>query len=146
MNTSVLDASIAVKWFLPPAGEPLVPESLRILEDYTKGRVNLMVPDLFWSETGNVLWKAVRLGRMSQGSAEEAIRSISELDLLTWPSSALLQHVFSIAVEFQRTVYDCVYVALAVASDKLLVTADERLANALAAHFPVRWLGSILEL
>jgi predicted nucleic acid-binding protein len=40
-------------------------------------------------------------------------------------------------------VYDCTYVALAIASERLLVTADERLANALAAHLPVRWLGSV---
>jgi hypothetical protein len=25
-----------------------------------------------------------------------------------------------------------------------LVTADERLANALAAHLPVKWLGSVI--
>jgi predicted nucleic acid-binding protein len=139
----VLDASVAVKWFLPPAGETLVPESLRILEDYTKGRVNLIVPDLFWSETGNVLWKAVRLGRMSRKSAEDAIQAVSGLKLQTWPSSRLLPHAFSIAVAFERAVYDCIYVAMAAASDKLLVTADERLSNALAAYFPIRWLGSI---
>jgi hypothetical protein len=31
---------------------------------------------------------------------------------------------------------------LAVQSKADLVTADERLANALAAHFPVKWLGA----
>jgi predicted nucleic acid-binding protein len=39
--------------------------------------------------------------------------------------------------------YDGLYVSLAVASKATLVTADERMANALAAHFPVRWLGAI---
>ena len=41
-----------------------------------------------------------------------------------------------------RAVYDCLYVALAVQSKSDLVTADERLANALAARFPVKWLGA----
>ena len=34
------------------------------------------------------------------------------------------------------------YVALAITSGRPLLTADEKLANALAAHFPIRWLGS----
>ena len=37
---------------------------------------------------------------------------------------------------------DGVYVALAVASKAHMVTADERLANALAAYLPVNWLGA----
>jgi predicted nucleic acid-binding protein len=38
-------------------------------------------------------------------------------------------------------VYDSLYVALAVQAKTELITADERLANSLAAHLPVKWLG-----
>lgn len=31
----------------------------------------------------------------------------------------------------------------AIASNGMFVTANERLANAVAAHFPVRWLGAL---
>jgi len=55
----------------------------------------------------------------------------------------LLDRAFDIATAFERTVYDCLYVALAVQSHAQLVTADERLANSLAACFPVKWLGAI---
>ena len=34
-------------------------------------------------------------------------------------------------------------VALAVESRAQLITADEKLANALAAHLPVKWLGAL---
>jgi predicted nucleic acid-binding protein len=44
---------------------------------------------------------------------------------------------------YERTVYDCLYVVLAVHSKAQLITADERLANSLAAHFPVKWLGAL---
>ena len=43
----------------------------------------------------------------------------------------------------QRTVYDCLYIALAVASTGQFVTADELLANAVAARLPVKWLRAV---
>jgi predicted nucleic acid-binding protein len=48
-----------------------------------------------------------------------------------------LWHVLNplIAFAYDRSVYDCLYVALAVQSKTDLITADERLANALAARF-----------
>jgi predicted nucleic acid-binding protein len=59
------------------------------------------------------------------------------------PSLKLLDSAFQIATAFERTVYDSLYVALAVHSNAQLITADERLANSLAAQFPVKWLGAI---
>jgi predicted nucleic acid-binding protein len=139
----VLDASVAVKWFLPPAAETLVAEARQLLKDYRDRTLHIVVPDLFWLEAGNVLWKAARRGLFSLSSAEEALRTLDEWDFPTLPSRPLLDEAFAIAAAFDRTVYDSVYVALAVASRFPLITADERLANALAAHAPVRWLGSL---
>jgi predicted nucleic acid-binding protein len=139
----VVDASVAAKWYLPPRGETLIEESLHLLDEFAAGRACLSVPDLFWPEMGNILWKAVRKERISRQSADDALQSMSELRIPTLPSQPLLRDAFTIAARFQCTVYDCTYVALAVASERPLVTADERLANALAAHFPVRWLGSV---
>lgn len=41
----------------------------------------------------------------------------------------------------ERSVYDSLDVALAVRMKSQLITADEGLANALAAYLPVKWLG-----
>ena len=139
----VVDASVVAKWCLRLSGETLVEESLHLRDEFVAGRLHLAVPDLFWPELGNIFWKAVRGERISGELAEEALQTTSELRIPTFPSHLLLKHAFTIATRFRRTVYDCIYVALAIASDRPLVTADERLANALAAHFPVRWLGSV---
>ena len=143
MTTCVLDASVAAKWFLPPAHETLTQEALRLLEGYAKGHTRFLVPDLFWPEFGNILWKAVRIGRISRLSAEAAVVALEERKIPTTPTLSLLQNAFAIAATFDRTVYDCVYVALSLASNAPLVTADERLVNGLGARFPVRWLGSM---
>lgn len=142
MTRWVLDASVAAKWFLPAAREPLADEALHLLELHAAGQAQFRVPDLFWAEFGNLLWKAVRLRRMSRDSAEEALSAMVGKSFSTTPVSALLGDAFAIAATFDCTVYDCIYVALAVAAGIPLLTADERLAGTLASRFPVRWLGS----
>jgi predicted nucleic acid-binding protein len=143
VSVFVLDASVAAKWFLPAEGETLTDEALELLYRYTTGQIRLIVPDLFWAEFANILWKAVRQGRWTKDTADTAIAAMKDRNLPTVPSLALLEAAFAIANTFQRTVYDSLYVALAVISKAQLLTADERLAHALAATLPVKWLGSL---
>lgn len=142
MNTLVVDASIAAKWVLPPRGETLVPEALRLLDRYVQGQAKFLVPDLFWAEFGNVLWRAVRERRLTSAIAIQAVNVMRNRGFPSVPSERLLPEAVQVAISTGRTVYDCLYVALAVASKAEFVTADEKLANALAARLPVKWLGA----
>jgi predicted nucleic acid-binding protein len=137
-----VDASVAAKWCLPARDEPLVEEALVLLRGYIKGEIRLLVPDLFWAELANLLWKAVRLGRCASTAAQTALTGLQERKLPTVSSLGLVDLAFGIATAFDRTVYDSLYVALALDSKAQLITADERLANALAAHLPVKYLGA----
>ena len=143
MSTVVLDACVAVKWWLPGPQETLRHEALDLLERYANGEIRFIVPDVFWLEMGNIFWKALRQGRCSRSLADSAIAETRDRRFPTISSAGLLPDAFAIATDFDRTVYDSVYVALAVAFNGELVTADERLANALATYFPVKWLGAI---
>lgn len=143
MNAYVLDASVAAKWFLPGTHETLTEQALRLFEDYAANRIRFVVPDLFWPEIGNIFWKASRVGRISAESATQAVEALMAREIPTSPSLPLLPEAFMIASAFRRSVYDSIYVSLAIASNRMFVTADERLANAVAAHFPVRWLGAL---
>jgi predicted nucleic acid-binding protein len=141
--TLVLDASVAIKWAMPAAQEPFTDESLRLLRRYVDGEVAFVVPDVFWAELGNVLWKGTRQGRWRQDEAEAVAADMKARDFKTVSSLVLLDEALRIAFAHDRAVYDCLYVALAVQSKTELITADERLANALAARFPVKWLGAV---
>jgi predicted nucleic acid-binding protein len=143
VTSFVLDASVAAKWFLPPSREPYALEAERVLEHYVAGKCSLTVPDLFWPELGNILSKSARRGEISLSSCGLAVEHLELLRLPTLPSEPLLARALTIALDFQRPFYDCEYVALAVESRTPLLTADERLVNALGAHFPVQWLGSV---
>ncbi|HLW86723.1 MAG TPA: type II toxin-antitoxin system VapC family toxin [Candidatus Sulfotelmatobacter sp.] len=142
MKSLVLDASVAIKWAMPLAREPLTDESLRLFKRYADGEVDFIVPDVFWAEVGNVLWKGTRQRRWRQDEAEAVAADMQARDFKTVSSLVLLPEALRIAFAHDRAVYDCLYVALAVQFKRDLVTADERLANALAARFPVKWLGA----
>ena len=142
MSLVVVDASVAVKWFLPEDGEALVSQALVLLDAYDKDEVRFVVPDLFYVETASAIWNAVRVGRVLRAFGDQALALLTQRKFPTVPSLKLLDKAFQIAADRGRTVYDCLYVALAVQADAQLITADERLANSLAAHFPVKWLGA----
>jgi predicted nucleic acid-binding protein len=142
LNLVVLDASVAAKW-LVWAGEPHEAAALALLNQRNEGQIDFAVPDLFWAEIGNVIWKAAHRGRCSLVQAGDSIRALQAYDLETVPSDGLLLEALRIANQYGRSFYDSLYVALAVSLGATLITADERLANAVAAHLPVKWLGAI---
>jgi predicted nucleic acid-binding protein len=139
----VVDASVAVKWFLPGSTEPLGNQAAALLDLYDRNQTQFVVPDLFYVEITSAIWKAVRVGRVSRAFGDQALALLTEREFATVPSLKLLDGAFQIAADYGRTVYDTLYVALALQTKSQLITADERLANALAAHFPVKWLGAI---
>ena len=141
MSTFVLDASVAAKWMLP-SQERLQDAAAALLRDYAQGKNQFVVPDIVWAEIGNVAWKSVRQGRWAARSAENAIRAMTERQFPTVSSRQLLPQAFEIAAHFERSVYDALYVALAVSRKVILITADERLVSALGTFFPVKWLGA----
>jgi len=74
--------------------------------------------------------------------AKIGLASLREYRFTSIPNRSLLDIAFAIATAFDRTVYDSLYVALAISAKSQFVTADEKLANALAAQLPVKWLGA----
>jgi len=66
----VLDASVALKWFLP---EPLSSSAERLLNGFLKSKLNLHAPDLLLLETANALWKRSALGHGLSSADVQAI-------------------------------------------------------------------------
>ena len=143
MRLFVVDASVAAKWMVPGASEPFCVEAESLLRQWIEGQISLIVPDFFWIEITNILCKAVRVGRCSRANAEAALVALRNHRIPTVRTLPLLDSALEKAIVFGRTVYDSVYLALAVESAGQLVTADEKLVNAVAGHLPVIWLGAI---
>jgi predicted nucleic acid-binding protein len=138
LSLYVVDANVVAKWFVP---EILSEQAERLLDDGHE----LASPDLLWPEIGNVLWKKVRAGQLTADEAVRIVRAVDRCPLAVFPSRLVLEGALEIAIGTGRSVYDSVYVALAVALDCRLVTADERLVNTLARGplaSQVVWVGS----
>ena len=143
MIHAVVDASVAVKWCLPSLREELVPQAEELLNSSRREEMRFVVPDLFWVELANALWKAVRRKEISSNNAASALSFVRDLDIATVSSLDLVPEALNLAIGYGRTVYDSLYVALAMQFKSEMITADERLANALAARFPIKWLGAL---
>lgn len=143
MKRYVLDVSVALKWAITPADETLSSEAIDLLSQYVHGEADFLVPDIFWAEIANVLWKGSRQGRWSPAVAEQIASEMHARNFPTTPSHQLMHGALRIAFTYDRAVYDCLYLALAIQSGSPMLTADERLANTMAAYLPVKWLGAL---
>ena len=124
MSLFVVDASVAIKWFLP---ENHSEAALRLLtQPHT-----LHAPDLIFSEFGNVLWKRVIRNEISKKEADAILEGLRTLNLQVQPSQALIPLALEIACGENRTVYDSLYLAAAIALQSPLITADARFFRAL---------------
>ena len=143
MTPFVLDASVAAKWYLPRHDEPHVPEAFDLLRANTAGVCPGLVPDLFWSELVHSFVKAIRRKRIGLEHATAGLRNARSLDIAEIQSQTLCIRALALATAHGITGYDAMYVALAETTGAPLITADKRLADAVSASLPVRWLGAM---
>ncbi len=124
MSRYVVDASVAVKWFVP---ETHTEAALRLLD----GSHQLLAPDLLLPEMGNILWKKVRRRQLTTQESHDIIRDFMTVPLSFHPPLDLAAPALELAIETDRTVYDAVYLTLAVLHGCRLVTADRRFHDAI---------------
>lgn len=117
--TLVVDASVALKWF--------VPEELEDEADALAGRGDLVAPDLIFSEMGNALWGRAARGLLPRVEAERCLEAFEAAALTVIESPPLARRALAIALDLGHPIYDCVYLACAERLGAPLVTADSRL-------------------
>jgi predicted nucleic acid-binding protein len=114
----IVDASVALKWFVNEHG------SAQALE--LRASHNLYAPDLLLIECRNAILNKVRRRIISSDDARQVESGFDLSGITIFPSAAFLSDAFQIALEVSAPIYDCIYLASAISSDRILVTADER--------------------
>jgi predicted nucleic acid-binding protein len=117
----VVDSSVAFKWF--DGSESGADAALDLLEQHKRDEVALLAPAHVSLEVLNVFVSR----RMSTIDMEHAVDFLADADLLIAPvDDALLIAAVRIAEAERLALYDAVFIALAVALDAELVTADRK--------------------
>ena len=125
----VIDASVGIKLFVD---EPLSDEAHELFARLAENAATrFYVPDLFYTECANILWKYVNRHGMPEAEARRDLRRLDDLALDCVPTAHILHPALRLALRHGITVYDATYVATARLVRAPLVTADERLIRAI---------------
>jgi predicted nucleic acid-binding protein len=138
----VIDASVLIKFYVP---EILSDKAEELLNRVAQGDVMLLAPDLIYPEVGNILWKKQRMKELTRPEVEEITDAIVSLPLKIEASKLLLPLAIDIGIAYRITVYDALYISMARVYETKMITADRKLADAMAKtdlKEYVSWLGS----
>jgi predicted nucleic acid-binding protein len=129
----VIDCSTAFKWVV---AEPDSAKALLLRNDFRNGISVLFAPDLFPTEIANALIIAERRNRIGPGEGAILLGDVMQSLPLIRRGHLLLPRAYEIAYQYQATVYDCLYVALAEHEACHFITADDKLVKKLQSAFP----------
>lgn len=136
---AVIDASVGLKWVLP---EPGSAAAVSLRGRLVEAGAPVYVPDLFWLEAGNALWRRTRGAEpvLSAEEARELLEALRLAPLRSEPSGPVSGRALEIALATGATVYDAAYVALSELRGARFWMADARLAGQLGG---TEWEGRV---
>ena len=123
----MIDASVVIKWFVPEVHGDAARRWLASPHEY-------VAPDLLFPEAGNAIWKKVRRGELTAEEGRRLAVDLSSVAVESISMRDLLPDAHALALSSGLTVYDAMYVTLAVRLKTQVITADDRLTRALAAY------------
>jgi len=115
----VIDASMAIKWVIEG---PFSEQAHGLLAGAT-----LFAPAHWQAEAVNALWWQVYRGVWSAEDAIERAATLRDAPVEQVPLTLLLDRALKLSISLHSTVYDSLYVALAVARGIPLVSDDRKL-------------------
>jgi predicted nucleic acid-binding protein len=122
----IVDASVAVKWLVK---EDDSETAKRLIANEI-----LAAPELIFVECANVLRTKLRRGDLTPELVREAFAVLETVPLRSVRIRPFIAQAHAIAMELDRSVYDSLYLAVALSERATLVTADEKFANAVRRH------------
>lgn len=125
MSIFVVDASLVLKWFIPEIHSEAARRWLGASHDY-------VAPDLLFAEVGNAVWKKVRRKELEEAEGRQLVKALRQVAVETVATRNLLEDALALALTAGVTVYDAMYLALAVRLETEVITGDDRFADKVA--------------
>jgi predicted nucleic acid-binding protein len=111
-----------------------VPDGLQLfLSGAEKGLYQAIAPELLFAEAANVVLKKQRAAELTSEEAEELLKDVIALPIRLFSHRPIVDHAYHLAIQSNLTVYDALFLALAVERGGVLFTADNALIRAARA-------------
>lgn len=133
MSDVVVDSNVIAKWILPEADSA---DAQRVLADAASQGDRLIAVDLAIPEVASAIWKQQRQKTITAAEADGFVDALLRAPIHITPATDLLKAAYAIAIRYDRSIYDALFVALADRLDLPGITADEPLYHAVNKDFP----------
>jgi predicted nucleic acid-binding protein len=118
----VLDTSVIGKWFKEETNSKI---ALKIREEFYQGKHEIVIPDLVLYELSNALRYDKKF---NEELAYTSIDSLIDMELnIVLPTEEIIKNAISLALKYDVTVYDAIFLSLSQIIDATFITADEKL-------------------
>ena len=111
---------------------------MQLKDDYISKRACLYAPTILTIEVTNVLWKAVKFKRLSREDAQEALKTLGNINIdlneFDWNESS---QILNIGCKLETAIYDSAYPFLAQKIKAHFITTDNKLYEKAKGHFQV---------
>jgi predicted nucleic acid-binding protein len=119
VSTAILDTSVAIALVVDESGSGAATEAVAGLE--------MLVPDVFWGEVSAALVRKIRMRLRSRDDSFAAYDLLRRFVKHTVASEPLGTIAIALSLDIEHPVYDCLFLAAAIAHQAPLLTADRTL-------------------
>jgi predicted nucleic acid-binding protein len=118
----IIDASVAVKWFIE---ETDTPRAVMLKERFENGQVNLEAPSLLTYEVASALRFHPKI-QPTLKQLHEAIEALEQMQIVREPNEDEWTMAFQFSLENSISIYDAAYLSLAANRSAKMVTSDTK--------------------
>ena len=124
----VVDTSALIRLFVPDG--PMPDGFDDFLRGVERGTNSAIAPELLVAEAANVINKKRISGELHENESNQLLADILSVPVRLFPHRPILLRAFDLAREYQLTIYDTLYLALAEEHGAVIFTVDRKLLKA----------------
>lgn len=133
MNSVVIDASVALKWFLKKEKDR--DKARLLLRQFADGKIKFIVPSLWLYEIANAFKSNIYQKMISKVTAKRYLRQVKDLDIVSVDFEPIVDTAFNLSVKLGISVYDAAYISLSKSQNLPFYTADQKLLDKIPVSF-----------
>ena len=122
-NTCVIDTSALIRFYIPDGDLPK--EFEQLIHDIERGTIVLIAPELIIAEIGQVIWKKWKQKVVNAQEAQDLLKAILDCPFRILSHREYIVPALAIAQANNLTVYDSLFLAIALRYKAELITVDD---------------------